>query len=807
MSEDSESINEIESCQKELDENPSSITALSMLAQHYAGIGEYDNSAQHYERIVQIDEHNGKAWTALGHCYLLQNEYQKCFTAYQRALYSMEDNKDAQLWYGIGLLYYKFESYKHAEPAFLAVLKIEPDFEQKGEVLFKLGTIYKFMGMFENAITYLRNSIAADNVPNLRKIEALCNIGQSYEKMKNIDKAISIYQDAVNIDPKNFKPLEYLGWAYYLKEDYSKAEETFRTAISNLNDSCVEASDLNYLLGKTYMEMGPEKYSDSQLALQKAIYKNPNSYLFWVSIGILYAKATQPQDAFECLVKATNIKADKAETWFNLGILYEACKQKREAILAYQRANNIDPNLKAAERRRKYLEGNQEIIEDLPEYIHPSFEISDKPFSISKPPKSPKGLTDLPSLYKLNSLQDIQAPSSDSSCPSASLLPSIMTNPSPSSNLSSLISNKSQPQSLTRVFTAQEDHSQNANKEPLLYEAPSLKNIQKIPKLEPNVPNLHKFAAPTPITMELPAGVPLPVSKQIFRPTTYMQSSSLYPKPGTDSISKTNATISSSYMNTPSGAPTSSIASGMSNLPSSMPPSIPQSIPSGIPSSLSQSIPSNLSQSIPSNLSQSIPSHLSQSIPSNLSQSIPSSLSQSIPSSISNISQSMPNMPNIPYMPSMPNIQDTPSYPNPSSFPNIPTGVSDLQNIPNPPVSGSTSNPYMSMQGLQGIPNMQGISPWMYNPYMQQMMASMLNKMMMSSYDPYIQMMLQMKYMQSRQMQTPQPPQPPQAPEPSRAVNEESVAETLAGLGFSSDSRTKRPGEKLKEEKRKKRKK
>lgn len=48
---------------------------------------------------------NGHTWTALGHCYLLKEELQNSFDAYQHALYYLQDVMDPQLWYGIGILY------------------------------------------------------------------------------------------------------------------------------------------------------------------------------------------------------------------------------------------------------------------------------------------------------------------------------------------------------------------------------------------------------------------------------------------------------------------------------------------------------------------------------------------------------------------------------------------------------------------------------------------------------------------------------------------------------------------------------
>jgi tetratricopeptide (TPR) repeat protein len=56
------------------------------------------------------------------------------------------------LWYGIGILYDRFGSFEHAEEAFTAVLKMEPDFEKANEIYFRLGIIYKTQQKYEQSL-------------------------------------------------------------------------------------------------------------------------------------------------------------------------------------------------------------------------------------------------------------------------------------------------------------------------------------------------------------------------------------------------------------------------------------------------------------------------------------------------------------------------------------------------------------------------------------------------------------------------------------------------------------------------------
>jgi general transcriptional corepressor CYC8 len=82
-------------------------------------------------------------WGSLGHCYLMMDNLQNAYTAYQQALYHLPNPKDPNLWYGIGILYDRYGSFEHAEEAFTAVLKMDPKFEKSNEIYFRLGIMYK----------------------------------------------------------------------------------------------------------------------------------------------------------------------------------------------------------------------------------------------------------------------------------------------------------------------------------------------------------------------------------------------------------------------------------------------------------------------------------------------------------------------------------------------------------------------------------------------------------------------------------------------------------------------------------------
>ena len=100
-------------------------------------------AVEYFQSILNLDQNNGETWGSLGHCYLMMDDLQKAYSAYQQALYHLQNPKEPKLWYGIGILYDRYGSLEHAEEAFSQVMRMDPTFEKANEIYFRLGIIYK----------------------------------------------------------------------------------------------------------------------------------------------------------------------------------------------------------------------------------------------------------------------------------------------------------------------------------------------------------------------------------------------------------------------------------------------------------------------------------------------------------------------------------------------------------------------------------------------------------------------------------------------------------------------------------------
>ena len=138
--------------------NQRSVPAMLAISCILRAKDQFTAAVEYLRQILIVEPTNGEVWSSLGHCYLMMDDLQQAYSAYQQALYHLPDPKEPKLWYGIGILYDRYGSLEHAEEAFSQVMRMEPNFEKANEIYFRLGIIYKQQQKFQQS---LEVSIAA----------------------------------------------------------------------------------------------------------------------------------------------------------------------------------------------------------------------------------------------------------------------------------------------------------------------------------------------------------------------------------------------------------------------------------------------------------------------------------------------------------------------------------------------------------------------------------------------------------------------------------------------------------------------
>ncbi|KAH8120724.1 hypothetical protein DFH11DRAFT_1500001 [Phellopilus nigrolimitatus] len=357
--------------------NPHSLPGLTQVA-GIARIREnYSKAIEYFQRVLQFQQENGEVWSALGHCYLMQDDLQKAYSAYQQALYLLPNPKeDPKLWYGIGILYDRYGSLDHAEEAFASVLQMDKDFDKANEILFRLGIIYKQQGKYMESLECFDRILRNPPSP-LAHADIWFQIGHVYEQQKDHARAKDAYERVVQENPSHAKVLQQLGWLYHQDGSAFQSQDLAITYLTKSLEADPSDAQSWYLLGRAYM--AGQKYNKAYEAYQQAVYRDGRNPTFWCSIGVLYFQINQYRDALDAYSRAIRINPYISEVWFDLGSLYESCNnQISDAIDAYARASELDQANGAISQRLQLLRNAQQTGQSvttsapLPQDVHPT---------------------------------------------------------------------------------------------------------------------------------------------------------------------------------------------------------------------------------------------------------------------------------------------------------------------------------------------------------------------------------------------------------------------------------------------------
>eukprot|EP01113_Clastostelium_recurvatum_P047828 TRINITY_DN8590_c0_g1_i4.p1 TRINITY_DN8590_c0_g1~~TRINITY_DN8590_c0_g1_i4.p1 ORF type:complete len:595 (-),score=160.49 TRINITY_DN8590_c0_g1_i4:134-1918(-) len=331
--------------------NHYNVKALTQVASICRMREQYPKAVEYFQRVLALDNTSGEIWGALGHCYLMMEDLQKAYQAYQQALYHLPNPKDPNLWYGIGILYDRYGSFEHAEEAFTAVLKMDSKFEKANEIYFRLGIIYKQQLKHEQSLECFRFILGRPPRP-LVQADIWFQIGHVYELMKDFHAAKDAYERVLKENANHAKVLQQLGWLYHHNTNLANQEVAINYLMKSIDADPTDGQTW-YLLGRCYMAQ--QKYRKAYDAYQQAVYRDGRNPTFWCSIGVLYYQINQYRDALDAYSRAIRLNPYLSEVWYDLGTLYESCNQINDSMDAYQRAAELDPNNKHIQQRLSLL--------------------------------------------------------------------------------------------------------------------------------------------------------------------------------------------------------------------------------------------------------------------------------------------------------------------------------------------------------------------------------------------------------------------------------------------------------------------
>ena len=190
----------------------------------------------------------------LGYCVRLASlldgfgEVDAAIEAYQRYLGRHPDSADAQ--FNLALIYKNNLRYAEAESAYNEAIRL--GIRGVEEAYSNLGILYSDMHLADKALEMYEKAIEVDS----RYIPALFNLAGLYEEQGDKDRAIELYRRILKMEPRHWESLARIAHASRITTEDSSLVDELESAIDKVGSAEQGRESLCFALGKSLDDLG-----------------------------------------------------------------------------------------------------------------------------------------------------------------------------------------------------------------------------------------------------------------------------------------------------------------------------------------------------------------------------------------------------------------------------------------------------------------------------------------------------------------------------------------------------------------------
>ena len=192
-----------------------------------------------------------------------------------------------------GIRYLITNDHDRAIEEFVKSVKINSD---TIETYITLADLYRSRGEIDRAIRIRQNIILRPNLDEKTKLMALLDMGLDYRKGGFLDRALNIFYQVLQKDPKNLKALKEIEKIYEDTKEWDKAYE-IRKKIARLEKGNHRHILAHYLVEMAKVEEKNGDYKKAISLLNKAISTDKGCTDAYLHLGDIYFKMGKHKDA------------------------------------------------------------------------------------------------------------------------------------------------------------------------------------------------------------------------------------------------------------------------------------------------------------------------------------------------------------------------------------------------------------------------------------------------------------------------------------------------------------------------------
>jgi tetratricopeptide (TPR) repeat protein len=172
--------------------------------------------------------------------------------------------------------------------------------------------------------------------------------GQVAESQGDMQRALTQYQAACDLDPTLSAPLMRMGMIYTRGGQFDRAVDIWHRYIKVTRDDAAGYCDLGYTLELARRD------AEAETAYKTAISKQPSNETARVDYGLMLARQGRMSDATAQLQAVLT----PAEVHYYLGSVLESEGKKTQAQAEYREALKLDPDMTDAQSRLAGMDTN-----------------------------------------------------------------------------------------------------------------------------------------------------------------------------------------------------------------------------------------------------------------------------------------------------------------------------------------------------------------------------------------------------------------------------------------------------------------
>jgi tetratricopeptide (TPR) repeat protein len=273
---------------------------LLQTAETYNSLGRYDEAAEKYKHMLELDPSNK----------ILQRQ--------------------------LAEIYGRAGKFPEAQKMLEGILEADP---KNAEALASLADVYMEQHQFDRALPiYQKLLLQEKQNPEIRLRIGIAYVGQADHDSTFVDKAKPVFEQLNKDIPNDWRPCYYLGVIAARQAKDSVAREYFEkvTRLAAWN------GDAWWYLGSSYFDKG--EYRQLVDAMHKAEKALPKDHRMPFLLGLAYSRTNENDQAIAAFHRSLELKPDDINTLSTLALTLDGLHRYRESDSLYERALKVDPH-------------------------------------------------------------------------------------------------------------------------------------------------------------------------------------------------------------------------------------------------------------------------------------------------------------------------------------------------------------------------------------------------------------------------------------------------------------------------------